>query len=549
MKILKMQFHGHNILGDLSLDFTDETGNPVDTVILAGENGCGKTLILEELYNFAMPPIRSKAVDLEVLLNDVERQKLLQLLIRGFPSLASAADFPWKFQFRTEGNANIVNCVNAGNRWFHANELLKRIYSTVEVDFVPNNLNHITSQSLDSKNIQSEKSSKGLATDISQLLIDIKTQDDSDLADWVNVHRGEPVPESIISSRMKRFTNTFDQIFENKKFKGIKTIGGRKLIEFEEKGKTVPIENLSSGEKQIVFRAGFLLKNKKSMQGAYVLVDEPEISMHPRWQMKILPFLRSIFTNENGEQTSQIFIATHSPFVIHNPNRCNDKVIVLEKDENGTIQVSQSPEFYSWGELKHIAEPLRLEQEFANTCLNVFVEGETDEKYFRKACEIYSIDKSKIQFHWIGSKLKNGNVENSGSAGLDNSFISIKSNRQVITGKFAFLYDCDVKRKETDADGLYVRVMRPNPNNQCLKRGIENLLNIPTEISMADYYKVERKTTDYGELRVLNHFQKVEFCEDICNLPAAQLRGVFGRIKEEIDRLLELVENKDGRHV
>ena len=54
MKILKMQFHGHNILGDLSLDFTDETGNPVDTVILAGENGCGKTLILEELYYFAI---------------------------------------------------------------------------------------------------------------------------------------------------------------------------------------------------------------------------------------------------------------------------------------------------------------------------------------------------------------------------------------------------------------------------------------------------------------------------------------------------------------
>ena len=549
MKILKMQFHGHNILGDLSLDFTDEMGNPVDTVIFAGENGCGKTLILEELYHFAIGPTRAKTIDLEVLLNDAERNTLLTLLIRHSPSSIKAPNFPWKFKFRYDGRAGAIYCVNQGYIGFNPYELFKKVYSTIDVDFSPKDLNQITSNSLDSRDVYYEKSNKELATDISQLLIDIKTQDDADLADWVNSHSGELVPESIKSPRMKRFTNAFDQIFENKKFKGIKTIGGRKLIEFEENGKTVPIENLSSGEKQIVFRAGFLLKNKKSMQGAYVLVDEPEISMHPRWQMKILPFLRSIFTNENGEQTSQIFIATHSPFVIHNPNRCNDKVIILEKDENGTIQVSQSPEFYSWGELKHIAEPLRLEQKFANTCLNVFVEGETDEKYFRKACEIYGIDKSKIQFHWIGSKLKNGNVENSGSAGLDNSFISIKSNRQVIKGKFAFLYDCDVKRKETDADGLYVRVMKLNPNNQCLKRGIENLLNIPTEISMADYYKVERKTTDYGELRVLNHFQKVEFCEDICNLPAAQLRGVFGRIKEEIDRLLELVENKDGRHV
>ena len=316
---------------------------------------------------------------------------------------------------------------------------------------------------------------------------------------------------------------------------------GRKKIQFEENGKTVSIENLSSGEKQIVFRAGFLLKNKKSLQGAYVLVDEPEICMHPRWQMKILPFLKSIFTNESGEQTSQIFIATHSPFVIHNPNRCNDKVIVLEKVESGTIRVSQSPEFYSWGELKHIAEPLRLEQEFANTCLNVFVEGETDEKYFRKACEIYGIDKSKIQFHWIGSKLKNGNVENSGSAGLDNSFISIKSNRQVIKGKFVFLYDCDVKRNEADVDGLYVRVMKPNPNNHRIKKGIENLLDIPIQISMENYYRVEKKITDYGESREMQYIKKVELCEDICNLSCDQLKVVFMKIKEEIDRLLTLI--------
>ena len=51
MRILSIEFENHSILGNLKLDFTDKNGNPVDTIILAGENGCGKTTILEELYN------------------------------------------------------------------------------------------------------------------------------------------------------------------------------------------------------------------------------------------------------------------------------------------------------------------------------------------------------------------------------------------------------------------------------------------------------------------------------------------------------------------
>ena len=46
MKFRKITFNNHPILGNLHLDFTDANGNAVDTIILAGENGCGKTVIL-----------------------------------------------------------------------------------------------------------------------------------------------------------------------------------------------------------------------------------------------------------------------------------------------------------------------------------------------------------------------------------------------------------------------------------------------------------------------------------------------------------------------
>ena len=76
-----------------------------------------------------------------------------------------------------------------------------------------------------------------------------------------------------------------------------------------------------------------------------MLIDEPEISLHPNWQLKILDFYKKIFQNESWQQTSQLIVVTHSPFIINNPNRLNDKVITLSKD-NWKIIVDEKPKFF-----------------------------------------------------------------------------------------------------------------------------------------------------------------------------------------------------------
>ena len=40
-KIRRVGFHNHPILKNLQLDFCDNFGKAVDTVIIAGKNGCG----------------------------------------------------------------------------------------------------------------------------------------------------------------------------------------------------------------------------------------------------------------------------------------------------------------------------------------------------------------------------------------------------------------------------------------------------------------------------------------------------------------------------
>ena len=43
MRIKKIKYKDHNILGNLELDFTNKNGEAVDMILIAGENGCGKT--------------------------------------------------------------------------------------------------------------------------------------------------------------------------------------------------------------------------------------------------------------------------------------------------------------------------------------------------------------------------------------------------------------------------------------------------------------------------------------------------------------------------
>ena len=61
MKIKSIQFINHKILGNLFLDFTNEKGEIVDTILIAGENGTGKSTLLNELFNIATYSLDAEA--------------------------------------------------------------------------------------------------------------------------------------------------------------------------------------------------------------------------------------------------------------------------------------------------------------------------------------------------------------------------------------------------------------------------------------------------------------------------------------------------------
>ena len=509
-KFRSIEFSNHPILGDLKIDFCNQSGQAVDTVIIAGENGNGKSTLLNEFYQIAScHPVNCLKFDIERDLTPI--------------SLSIQVD-NW------HGNKMFYISDNRGVREIFNNlndkkYRFKGIFSDVDINFKKTKVEYVKSSTLDSKE-ESRRSSDDLSQMTKQLLVDIQAQDDSSLAKWYREGRNGSEPES----KMQRFTRAFEQMFSDLRYSRVDTADGEKEVYFTKNGTKISLDELSSGEKQIVYRGCFLLRDANSLKGAFVFIDEPEISLHPYWQMKIMQYYKGIFTDDKGIQTSQIFVVTHSPFIIHNDNRSNDKVIVLNRDETGKVQVSDKPEYYQCNSIAVVEDAFSVRLDDSQNV--VYLEGRTDEMYFNKAVEVFGYNVN-YQFKWVGYLDSNGQERNTGCKDLSKAAEFLRG--RSLKNKTVCLFDCDTKRERKEANNVLEDVM-PYHENNTFKIGIENSLCLEG-IDLEGYYSSKVTLGDYGEKKCIEEFKKMEFCRDICNLEIEKLKKVLARLKEKIIEL------------
>lgn len=517
-KIRKIKFKNHPILKDLQLDFCGADGTVADTILIAGENGCGKSTVLNCLYGISSGNVNFEA---DVLL---ER---------------SGAFFNLHYRYVPKYSCIFVKDDEEFETIPAHDSFLKKypisgIFSDVDINFRAQEISTVTSLNLDSS-MKSRRSSTDLPQEIKQLLIDIQALDNDALSYAVRRNLQKTGAELQVDERMPRFTNAFARMFDGLTYERIDNVNGHKEIYFKKNGKDIPIDGLSSGEKQVVYRGCFLLRDVNATSGAFVFIDEPEISLHPNWQMKIMDYYKGIFTGEDGQQTSQIFAVTHSPFVIHNENRRNDKVIILVRDENGDIIVKDKPEYFKCNSVEVVQDAFYIKH-FSREQPTVYLEGRTDEKYFNRAVQVYGLNVPFV-FKWVGYIDDRGQEANTGDKSVDAAYQFLVS--QNLPVKNFCLKDCDTKRDLQTKNNVTILSIPSYQSTKGMKKGIENAL-ILDSIDLTPYYSLKSSKGDYGEEKSIQFFDKMSCCDSLCAMDDNTLRYVFGNLKTTIDYLVTL---------
>ncbi|MCX6074927.1 MAG: AAA family ATPase [Campylobacterales bacterium] len=103
--------------------------------------------------------------------------------------------------------------------------------------------------------------------------------------------------------------------------------------------------NLSHGQKSIYGQMiNLLYKLDMSAERNFLFfLDEPDLSLHPKWQQKFLSdfittFTSSISGNNKRQQKIHLIFTTHSPFLISDLARKN--IVFLDTDEKGKSKIA-----------------------------------------------------------------------------------------------------------------------------------------------------------------------------------------------------------------
>lgn len=338
IKIKNIKFYNHAIFNNQCFDFTIN-GNIANNIIIAGENGVGKTKFLEELYDIFQTPfyvqfenLITVSHELEVVIDNEEYCDYydelhiiheLSLVI----GLNARKEKRYFVNFKSNGNI-IKEVKRIGTKDKITNIKLNALYSNVDINYKP--LNDVSGPN--NKNITNEgKHPRDMANTVIQHLVNIIIQDSIDCTVFIRENPDlKEVPKNILDRRLKRFTNAFSMIFGSNLV--YLTLKNNSMPIFKKNNQQVEITSLSSGEKQIIFRGTYLLGNINSFWGSPVFIDEPEISMHPKWEDKIFSYYTSLFKEDN-KQTSQIFMATHSEHILSESLKSFDS-LVIKLEEN-----------------------------------------------------------------------------------------------------------------------------------------------------------------------------------------------------------------------
>lgn len=324
-----------------------------------------------------------------------------------------------------------------------------------------------------------------------------------------------------------------------------------KLAVAKESGIFLPnLDALSGGQSILLTLFGTLLRYGDQSQAGTALdlgtiqgiciVDEIDSHIHVDLQHRVLPSLIRLFPRV------QFILSSHSPLF----------VLGMEKEFGGDgFQLVEMPagnvvtaETYS--EFGKAMEALTATEAFNEKLLSeasqtgvpvVFVEGETDTPYLRRAAEVLQradlLERCELQ--WIGAKDETGQGFHTGKAALDHTLSVLRANPKLTQRPILLLYDNDANKADADYESVSVRGIPTNAENTIIRAGIENLLS-ESSIADDDYQTIESFKPN-GDVVTRKTLRKAELCERMCEHGRAEDFAGFAPALDKLETYLDMV--------
>lgn len=330
MKIEKV--HIKNIKGIKDLELSFKKDNEIlDVIVLAGVNGSGKTTILESIKDFFNnkninyeEPKKSN-VNLDIFFEKFEKMNIEE---------AEKSSNNYKQPLWNFFNAlQSYQYEKYNNNGLYQNLIAKRFDNPPKIIYVPaeNKFEEIQTYST-----TLSKEYKFINTINSNVIRDIPSYI-ATKRNYLATIEEDLTMKEITNKVVNEINGIFDILELDVKLKGFSKDEKAMPVFENSAGEEFDINDLSSGEKQLFLRT--LSIKMLEPKNSIILIDEPELSLHPKWQQRIIEVYKKIGEN------NQIIIATHSPHILGSVS--SENIFILYRDENGKIEAKTGDELYS----------------------------------------------------------------------------------------------------------------------------------------------------------------------------------------------------------
>ena len=278
LKLRKLYIENHNMFKDFNIGF-DNDNKALPIIVFAGINGTGKTTILEYINNF------------------VEN---LRVSNKSFIKFDRYNEEKKKTIIETINYESTLKEYKIGAKSVEQEAPIKQYFKN-NIIYLPTDTHH---------NIEP------IENIITEYLKQIVWEENN------TPHEAYREIKSFINSIFDEFSIniSFDSLDKNEK-----------VIFTNKNGDKFPLNKISTGEKTLLSKAFYLFI--QNIRDKVILIDEPELSLHPSWQSKIL----KLYEKFAEEYNCQIILSTHSPHIIASAK--NEYLRILQINENNNISV------------------------------------------------------------------------------------------------------------------------------------------------------------------------------------------------------------------